>query len=294
MAADPFAIDTSFATRLVAARFPDRAALPLVPLDTPGTDNEVFRLGERACLRMPRRTSADRQLVKEAEWLPRLAPLTLEVPKPLELTGPFAPYPFHAAIYEWLPGASALDAPPGDMTAAAQALGRFVAALRERPAEGGPAAGAQNQYRGTPLSLRDGLTRNALARLGDLVDAGRLSRLWTTCLTAPPHPGPDMWLHGDLHGGNLIVRDGALTGVIDFGLLGIGDPAADLIVAWSFLDDATRTVFRETTGAGQDEWRRGQGWALSTAAIALDYYRDTNPVLSGLSLRALRELEICA
>ena len=287
-------MDVSFAARLVAARFPDFAALPLTQLDTPGTDNVLFRIGETACLRLPRLAPADEQLIKEAEWLPQMAPLPLDVPKPLGLTGPFGTFPFHAAIHEWLPGRSALDSPPADMTAAATALGAFIAALRKKPAWGAPAAGAHNQYRGAPLTLRDTLTRKALGRLDGMIDAGKLANLWAACLRAPAHSGPGKWLHGDLHAGNLIVRDGVLAGVIDFGLLGIGDPAVDLIPAWSFLDGTTRQAFRDAAGAGADEWRRGQGWALSTAAIALDYYRDSNPALSGLSLRALRELEACA
>ncbi len=287
-------IDLSLATRLVAARFPDFAALPLAPLDTPGTDNTLFRLGERACLRLPRLPAADGQLVKEAEWLPQFSAMPLELPKPLALTGPFGDFPFHAAVYQWLPGKSALDTPPTDMSEAAKSLGGFVAALRRQPTLTAPVAGAHNQYRGAPLSVRDRLTRNALSRLDGMVDAGKLADIWTACLDTARHPGPGKWLHGDLHGGNLIVRNGALVGVIDYGLIGVGDPAVDLIPAWSFLEEANRDTFRDAAGAGPDEWRRGQGWTLSTAAIALDYYRDANPALSGLSLRALRELEACA
>ena len=128
--------------------------------------------------------------------------------------------------------------------------GWIVAALRKQPAQNAPVAGAHNQYRGAPLALRDGLTRKALGRLDDVVNAGKLASLWTACLDAPPHQGPDRWLHGDLHGGNLIVRDGVLVGVIDFGLLGIGDPAVDLIPAWSFLEEANRDAFRHAAGAG--------------------------------------------
>ena len=293
--ADPaHTIDVSLAARLVAARFPGFSALPLTPLDTPGTDNTLFRLGERACLRLPRLAAADEQLVKEAEWLPQLSAMPFELPKPLALTGPFGDFPFHAAIYEWLPGRSALETPPTDMAKAAESLGGFVSALRKQPTLNAPVAGAHNQYRGAPLSVRDRLTRSALSRLDGMVDAGKLANIWTTCLDTPRHPGPDKWLHGDLHAGNLIVRDGALVGVIDFGLLGIGDPAVDLIPAWSFLDASTREAFCDVAGAGPDEWRRGQGWALSTAAIALDYYRDANPALSSLSLRSLRELQAYA
>ena len=294
MVCDPLVIDVSIAARLVSARFPGWAELPLVPLESSGTDNAVFRLGDHACLRMPRLLTADRQLLKEAEWLPRLGPLPLETPKPLALTGPFDHYPCHAAVYDWLPGATALDVPPSDMNAAAHALAGFLVALRRRPTDGGPQSGPQNQYRGAPLAFRDTLTRKALSRLSGHIDVECLSALWASCLNAPAHQGPGIWLHGDLHGGNLIVADGVLAGVIDFGLIGVGDPAADLTVAWSFLDEASRETFRRALAADEAEWRRGQGWALSTAAIAFDHYRDANPTLSALSLRALKALEAVA
>lgn len=291
MAEAPLAIDVTLARRLVDARFPDWAGAPIVPFKSSGTDNAIFRLGETACLRLPRLPSADIQLRKEAEWLGRLSPLPLAVPRPLALTGPFETFPFHAAIHDWLPGKAATEEPPGDMIAAAKTLAGFISALRRKPGTGGPAAGSQNQYRGVPLGVRDRSTREAISRLGDLVDASALIALWTACLAAPPHPGPGMWLHGDLHAGNLIVFNGRLNGVIDFGLMGVGDPAVDLIVAWSFFDAASRTAFRQALDCSEAEWRRGQGWALSTAAIALDYYREANPTLSELSLRVLKELE---
>jgi len=291
MADDPLAIDVSFAVRLVAARFPEWADLALTPFDSPGTDNTVFRIGESACLRLPRLASADTQLLKEAEWLDRLAPLPLAIPRPLALSGPFETFQYHATIYNWLPGTTALKAPPADLNAAAEALAEFLTALRGKPTDCAPAAGPQNQYRGAPLTLRDRLTRKAIAQLSDRIDVDRLSALWTACLDAPALAGAPMWLHGDLQAGNLIVQDSRLTGIIDFGLAGIGDPAADLIIAWSFLDTGSRETLRRALGAGEAEWRRGQGWALSTAVIALDYYRDTNPALSGLSLRALKALE---
>lgn len=294
MADDLLAIDISLARRLVDARFPDWAGVPIEQVESSGTDNAIFRLGEAACLRLPRLASADIQLRREAEWLGRFAPLPLAVPRPLAMTGPFKAFPFHAAIYDWLPGHAATEDPPTDMPAAAQALAGFIAALREKPPADGPPAGAQNQYRGTPLIVRDRLTGEALGRLGDMVDTAALTALWQACLAAPPHPGPGMWLHGDLHAGNLIVHEGRLTGVIDFGLMGVGDPAVDLIAAWSFFDGVARTVFRQALDCSEAEWRRGQGWALSTAAIALDYYQEANPALSGLSLRALKELEASA
>ena len=291
MADHPLVIDVSLARRLVAERFPDHAGEPVIPVDSSGTDNAIFRLGEAACLRLPRLASAEAQLVKEFDWLGRLALLPLAIPRPLALTGPFGTFPFHTAVYDWLPGTAATQEPPADMIVAAQALAGFIAALRERPCADGPAAGRHNQYRGAPLSLRDAPTRAALARLSGLVDTDRLSALWSECLAAPAYEGRGLWLHGDLHAGNLIVRDGALSGVIDFGLCGIGDSAVDLIAAWSFFEAPARQAFRQALSCDAAEWRRGQGWALSTAAIALDYYRSSNPTLSGLSLRSLKELE---
>jgi len=113
---------------------------------------------------------------------------------------------------------------------------------------------------------------------------------WEVALAAPVWQGSPVWLHGDLQAGNLLTRQGHLSAVIDFGCLGVGDPACDLQVAWNFLSAKTRDVFRASLPVDAATWARGRGWALSVGLIALPYYQNTNPILAGISRRAIDEV----
>jgi aminoglycoside phosphotransferase (APT) family kinase protein len=144
--------------------------------------------------------------------------------------------------------------------------------------------------RGVPLAIRDEATRAALAELADDIDTGAAIAVWEDALAAAEWDGPPRWIHGDLHPGNLLVRGGRLTAVIDFGALAAGDPACDLMAAWTYLDAGSRKVFREHLRATDADWSRGRGWALSVTAIALPYYRDSNPILAGIARRTLAEI----
>ncbi len=188
-------------------------------------------------------------------------------------------------MYGWLdgrnPAAGALDAPE----TLAKELADFIRALRRVDAEGGPP-----HYRAVPLSARDTPTRSALAQLTGAVDTEAVTALWEEALRAPEHTGPPVWAHADLSPGNMLVSEGRLSAVIDFGCTGIGDPAVDLIVAWNLLPAGIRDTFREAVGADDAEWARGRGWALSISLIQLPYYWDTNPVLAENSRHVIREV----
>lgn len=241
--------------------------------------------------RLPRVARVAEQVEKEQRWLPVLAPrLPLAIPRPLAQGEPGCGYPWRWSVYGWLKGENAVAAPIDDRLRAAADLGRFVAALRGVDASGGPAPGAHNFFRGVPLEARDAVTRDAFASLRGEIDVHTAAAAWDAALRAPPWGGVPVWIHGDLQPGNLLVRDGALAAVIDFGGLAVGDPACDLAVAWSFFSGAAREAFWRAVGADDASWARGRGWALSIAAIALPYYRDTNPVLAAISRRALAEV----
>jgi aminoglycoside phosphotransferase (APT) family kinase protein len=274
-------IDLPLVRRLLAAQFPHWAELPLEPVNSAGTDNAIFRLGADMAARLPRVEWAVEQVDKEQRWLPRLAPaLPLAIPVPLGAGVPGSGYPWRWSVYSWLEG----ETPRVDEIAhrqdAAIALAEFVAALRKVDPRGGPAAGAHNFFRGVPLAMRDPPVRDAIASLGNALDAARVTKAWESALQTPPWSGAPVWIHGDIHAGNLLVHRGRLSAVIDFGGLGVGDPACDLIVAWNALLPEGRTVFRGALAADDDMWARGRGWALSIALIALPYYQKCNPAVA--------------
>ncbi len=141
-----------------------------------------------------------------------------------------------------------------------------------------------------PLSTRDADTRAAIASLDGMLDTGAVTAAWDAALQAPAWDGPPVWIHGDLQSLNLLVQQGRISAVIDFGCLGVGDPACDLIVAWNLLSAETRDVLRAALPVDDATWARGRGWALSVGLIALPYYQSTNPVLAGIARRAIAEV----
>jgi aminoglycoside phosphotransferase (APT) family kinase protein len=280
MHADEADINVSLVGRLLAAQFPQWADLPLEPVHSAGTDNAIYRLGDGMAVRLPRIPGATGQAEKEHQWLPRLAPvLPLAIPVPLAKGTPAEGYPWHWSVYRWLEGETATIGRIADPRQAATDLARFVAALQRIDPTGGPPPGAHNFFRGVPLAMRDDPTRDAIASLRSTLDAGAVTAAWEAALQAPVWQGSPVWIHGDLSAGNLLVKRGRVSGVIDFGGLGVGDPASDLIVAWSLFSAETRDVFRTELLVDDATWARGRGWALSVALIALPYYQSTNPVI---------------
>lgn len=287
---DEIAIDQALVGRLIAAQFPRWADLALTPVRSGGTDNVIFRLGPELAVRLPRHRAAAGQIEKEQTWLPRLAPhLPLAVPTPVALGQPVRDYPYHWSICPWLAGETALERPPGDLDAAARDLARFIAALQSIDAVDGPAPGAHNSHRGVPLLHRDTSVLAALAQLKGVIDTDAAAALWEKTRDAAPWNGPPKWLHGDLHPANLLVDRGRLAAVIDFGCLGVGDPACELLTAWTVLDAKARDVLRRLLDVDDASWARGRGWALSMGLIALPYYLTSNPVLVAIARRAISE-----
>jgi aminoglycoside phosphotransferase (APT) family kinase protein len=271
---------------LLAAQFPQWAEFPIEPLPAGGTDNAIYRLGNTLSVRLPRRRGwTSGSYDKEFEWLPKLAPkLPFAIPTPVARGSAGEGYPHEWAIYNWLDGEDATSAPL-DLPRAAVDLAALVAALRSIDSSGGPPPGG----RGGPLRPRDKPTRAGIAALGDLIDATVVTAAWESALDAPDWDGHPVWIHGDLDARNLLVREGRITGVLDWGAVCVGDPACDVKVAWAVLDAETRPVFRELLDIDDATWARGRGWALSQAMIALPYYLDTYPVIVQEAWRWLRE-----
>ena len=291
MHADEFDIDSALVYRLVSTQFPQWASLAITPVRSTGTDNAMFLLGEALVARLPRVPWAADQVGKEQTWLPKLAPLLpMAIPTPVGKGEPDAGYPWEWSVLEWIDGETAsldrLDNP----CQAASDLARFVLALQTVEPTGGPLAGDHNSGRGLPLARRDDAVRSCISQLEDTIDTDRAVAAWEKALKAPPWEKPPVWIHGDIQPGNLIQSEGRIKAVIDFGCLGVGDPACDLLPAWNFFAGDAREVFRTMVDVDDATWERGRGWALSVGIIALPYYRDTNPALASLALHTIEEV----
>jgi aminoglycoside phosphotransferase (APT) family kinase protein len=242
------------------------------PVEFGGVDNRTFRLGDELSVRLP---SADRyrhQVATEQRWLPFLAPrLPLPIPTPLAQGSPGRGYPFDWSVYRWLDGDSANAAPVADLTQFATDVAAFLAALHRVEAADGPPAGVGNFFRGGPLLTYDEETRRAIDALAGEVDRGAVSEIWDTAL-ASTWSGPPVWVHGDIAAGNLLVVEGALAAVIDFGCLAVGDPACDLSIAWTMFEGASRAAFRAGLPLDPGTWARARGWTLWKALIGIAPY----------------------
>jgi aminoglycoside phosphotransferase (APT) family kinase protein len=278
--------------RLVAAQFPQWSDLAVEPVESPGWDNAIFRLGSDLVVRLPRRRVSAEHVSNEHQWLPVLAPLLpLPVPVPLGHGVPGEGYPWQWTVCPWLPGELASRAPVADMRHAAVSLARFVAALQAID----PAGGSVHEFRGLYLAAHAGTAEAAAAALRDTVDiddrvdVGSALKVWEAALAEPAWTGRPVWMHGDLHPANLLVSRGELSAVIDFGLLGVGDPACDLTVAWAYLSADARETFRSVLAVDDATWSRGRGWALLFGLRAAAYSAD-NPLLADIGRYTIAQI----
>ena len=291
MHADEVETDPSLVRRLLADQFPQWADLTIDPVESPGTDNAIYRLDEDMAVRLPRISGGTGTIDKELRWLPKLAPL-LPVPisQPLARGAPGQGYPWHWSVHRWLDGESVNVERMADPVALAQDLGGFVAALRRIDTTGGPIAGRDGS-RGVPLARRDAATRKAIAQLDGVVDGPAVTAAWEAAVRAPTWQRPGVWIHGDLLSGNVLIDDcGRLNAVIDFGCMAVGDPACDVMAAWTLFEAEGRKAFRSVIEVDDATWTRGRGWALSFALIALRYYMHTNPVFVRDARHVIRQV----
>jgi aminoglycoside phosphotransferase (APT) family kinase protein len=279
-------VDIQLARRLVAAQFPQWADLPLRPVGYTGRDNLIYQLGADLAVRLPSRALGASHVQREHQWLPVLAPrLPLPVPVPLGKGSPGEEYPWPWTVYQWLPGESAATEPVADLGQAAVELSQFVAALQGIDPAGGP----DSEFRGVPLAGLDTAVREAVGRLPSVFDPAPVIAAWEAALATPAWQGVGVWMHGDLHPSNLLVDNGRVSAVIDFGLVAVGDPSCDLMVAWSFLDPPAREIFRNALEVDDETWARARGWALDFGLMCA-VYSGGDPVLAGTGNRTLREV----
>lgn len=260
-------IDSALVRRLVADQFPHWQDLPVRQILPGGWDNRSFRLGPALLARLPSAAAYAPQVATEHRWLPQLAPrLPLPIPVPIAIGRPGHGYPFAWSVLGWLEGEPATTAAVPDRLALARDLAGFLNVLHALPGRDGPEFGPRNFWRGAPPAAYDAEVEAALARLKDAATRRAAAAVWREAL-ASCWPGLPVWLHGDIAPANLLIRDGRLAAVIDFGGVAVGDPACDLAIAWRGFDHAMRAAFRERLALDDATWARGRGWALWKALI---------------------------
>ncbi|MFJ8894682.1 aminoglycoside phosphotransferase family protein [Leifsonia sp. NPDC102414] len=287
------ASDADLVARLIATQHPDLAG-PLT-LVSDGWDNLIYRLGDAYAVRIPRREVAAHLIEHEQQVLPAFAArVGVGIPAPVRIGVPSELFPFAWSIVPWVDGIDGAEVTAEERASIALPLAAFVAALHE-PASGDVPA---NPVRGVPLATRDAAVQERLRHLSERMEVADLADAWRDALEAPAWDGPPIWLHGDLHPGNLVLTPdlARLAAVIDFGDVTAGDPATDLATAWLTFDQDARAVFRAeltrlSPAALVDDaaWRRARGWAV-TMATALAVNSDDNPRMAGLAAHALAQL----
>ena len=263
-------VDPALVRALLQEQHPDLAHLVPVKV-AEGWDNFLFRLGDELAVRLPRRAASATLIEHEQRWLPELsARLPVPVPVPVRFGAPGPMFGWSWSVVRWLPGQSLLHAASLDPGTTGAMLERFLRTLHQ-PA---PADAPRNPWRGVPLDARTAALHEHLQQLDGVVDRAAGLSLWNRALSAPRWSGPPLWLHGDLHPGNLLVSDGRLSGVIDFGDLTSGDPATDLAVLW-MLPQAMRWRL-EACGSDEPEAlrMRARGWALALGMAYLAHSAD--------------------
>ena len=286
----PPTIDAALARRLIDRQFPQWSDLPIESVELDGWDNRSFRLGSELTVRLPSGDWYAEQVAKEQRWLPVLAPrLPLPIPVPEAEGAPDEDFPYPWSVYRWLDGVPAATTPPADEVAFAADLARFLNALQAVDATGGPEPGRHNFFRGGPLSTYEDEALEAVETLGAEVPRDAVLRAWEDAM-ATTWDGAPVWFHGDVAVGNLLVRDGRLAAVIDFGSSGVGDPACDMVIAWTFLSGPGRERFRADRGVDAGTWSRGRGWALWKALITLPGHLDRDAPEAALARRDIERV----
>ena len=277
-----FVIDSTLVHTLLREQHPDLAHLQLRPVGE-GWDNAVFRLGEELAVRLPRRAATVTLMEREQRWLPEIAPhLPLPVPTPVRTGRAGAGFPWPWSVVRWFPGSASFPPPPFDVATVAQALGGFLRALH-RPA---PPDAPDNAWRSVPLDGRTARLHEHLDQLHDTVNRERILAVWDRLVVTSRWPGPRMWIHGDLHPGNLLIDNGLLAAVLDWGDLTAGDPATDFSVMWMLLPPEHREALFSAAGrsrsnpADEEIWRRARGWALAIGVAIVALGQDNDPMVA--------------
>ena len=271
------AIDAALVGALLHEQHQDLAHLPLSEVGC-GWDNRLFRLGGDLLARLPCREMSAPLVEHERRWLATLAPrLPVPIPVPLREGRPGCGYPWAWSVVPWLAGETLLRTVPADPSGIARDLAAFLRALHQ-PA---PAEAPANPWRGIPLATRSPTFHSHLERFAGSIDRAAALAVWQEAVAAPPWPGPAVWIHGDVHPGNLLVAGERLSAVIDFGDVTSGDPATDFAIAW-MLPRPAREALISAAGEWADEtlWCRARAWALSLGLSYVNGSQDGDPMIA--------------
>ncbi|HEX2145381.1 MAG TPA: aminoglycoside phosphotransferase family protein [Glycomyces sp.] len=281
-------ITTDLVAALVAEQFPAWADLGVAPVARQGWDNRTYRLGTDLTVRLPSGGAYVAAVAKEDRCLPALAEhLPVPVPVPVATGRPSADYPHPWSVRRWLKGDTVQDTPGLDRAQLARDLGAVLTALRAAPTGDGPVAGRHSFFRGRHPSAYADEVQQSLRLLADIVDVPACEAVWAQAM-GTVWTGPPVWFHGDIAVGNLLTAEGRLSALIDFGTCGIGDPAADLEITWTYFTGDERAIFREAAGLDDDTWARARGWALWKALATMAGLSSPDP--EGLQRRILFEV----
>src|SRR6516165_8248087 len=291
MHADELTVTAGTVRALMDEQFPQWRGLPIRRIDSQGTVNAIFRIGDQLAARFPLKPrgidSTRRLLESEAEAARGLSGRTrFRTPEPIALGEPGTGYPLPWSVQTWLPGSVATDEDPGESVAFAHDLAEFIHGVRAIDTRGRAFRG---RGRGGDLRSHDAWMETCFERSEHLLDVPRLRRAWAVRRVLP-RTARDVMTHSDLIPGNVLVSDGRLAGVIDVGGMGPADPALDLVGAWHLLEAGPRQVFRSDLECGDLEWERGKAWAFEQSLGAVWYYTESNPAMNRMGRRTLRRI----
>ncbi|GGF28821.1 acetyltransferase [Halobacillus andaensis] len=284
-------INVNLVRGLIDEQFPEWSELDITPVRNGGNDNRTFHLGDYMSVRLPSSEHYVPQVEKEQKWLPKLAKeLSLPISTPIAKGYPNQDYPFPWSINKWLEGETLAPKNIRDVNQLARDLGSFLIELQLVDASGGPLAGKHNFYRGGDLAVYNQETRDAIDANTDTLNTSILNEIWNLALSSK-FSGRPVWVHGDMAPGNILTRDGKLSAVIDFGILGVGDPSCDYVMAWTFFDDESRKVFKRTLNTDEETWNRARGWALWKALITYNWNRRSNKEIAEESYNIINTIQ---
>lgn len=274
----PNDITIDLAEKLILDQFPEFAHLNITEVEKQGHDNRTYRLGENMLIRMPTAESYALKVPKEQVLLPKIAPcLSVNIPSPIKMGTPSQDYPYHFSIYKWLKGVSInlLTLDDDCLEQLAFDLAKFLNELEGIHHIEGPLPGQHNWWRGDHPSVYDQGAREQIAQLFNTIDSNKAIQLWEeACQT---HWNKHLvWIHGDFSIGNMLIQDKKLSAVIDFGGMCLGDPACDLVIAWTFLHGRARDIFIKNMNLDEDTWLRAKAWALWKSTFELCEMNDRN------------------
>jgi aminoglycoside phosphotransferase (APT) family kinase protein len=273
----PFDITLDLARKLITGQFPEYAHLPITSVKKQGHDNRTYRLGNEMLIRMPTAESYALKVPKEQALLPQLAPfLNVSIPVPIKMGLPSKDYPFPFSIYKWLPGTSInlLVIDVDCLEKLAFDLAKFLKELQSIDSVDGPDPGQHNWWRGDHVSVYDQGAREQIFKLANVIDANKAIQLWEKACKTRWNKGP-VWIHGDFYISNILLKDGKLSAIIDFGGMALGDPACDLVITWTFLNGKSRDMFVREAALDEDTWLRAKAWALWKASFELCQISDS-------------------